>query len=255
LLSPEAALGGFGIAMPCEGEPLQKSFVVGRFIAPLIATALLAEAAVCFAGPVRGARANLHARPADLCPAAPGGFGLLDDGDFSQAQYPGGQINYKRGQTLAPSWVVTHRNVDFTGADFETPGNLCTIDLDGTRRHAHAVGGVAHAAVATTPSVSYQLTFIFSGNGCSPGPETKTMRIEAGDASQLFQWDIANGHDAEHGVYANEAWTFTAMSETTTLTFRSLDPEPSNCGPVIGALSLTQVSGAPNPRGAHAGAR
>lgn len=223
---------------------MQTRFVVRRSIAPLVAMAFLAEVAVCFAGPARAHRANLHARPADLCPAAPGGFGLLDDGDFSQAQYPGGHINYKRGQTLAPSWVVTHRNIDFTGADFETPGNLCTIDLDGTRKHAHAVGGVAHAAVATAPSASYQLTFIFSGNGCSPGPETKTMRIEAGDASQLFQWDIANGHDAEHGVYANEAWTFVATSETTTLTFRSLDPEPSNCGPVIGALSLTQISGA-----------
>jgi Protein of unknown function (DUF642) len=178
---------------------------------------------------------------ASNCPAAPGGSGILTDGDFSQAPYPGTHVNYRKGQMLAPDWFVTRHNIDFSGTDFNTPGGLCMIDLDGTRNGGrHSVGAVAHAPIPTTPGAMYTLTFLFSANGCAPGPTIKVMRIQAGHERTDFQWDISNGHDAEHGDYDQESWTFTATDSYTRLSFRSLDPEPSNCGPVIGALSLIQ---------------
>ncbi len=79
---------------------------------------------------------------------------------------------------------------------------------------------------------------MFSGNGCSPGQDNKTMLVRAGSAQTKFVWNVAAGHDAEHGAYERETWWFRADSDRTTLRFISLDQRPSNCGHVIGALSL-----------------
>ncbi len=186
---------------------------------------------------------------ASNCPASPSGSGILTDGDFSQAPDPGSWQGIKVGTEFAPDWVVAQNTIDFygpTGA-WHVPGNLCSVDLDGSG--PSGVGAIAHTPTETTAGTTYNVTFLFSGNRhCARyqrGPRIKTMLVEAEAQAKtqggVFYWNTAHNHDAEHGVFTIESWTFKAVDRTTTLEFQSLDqPITSNCGPVVAAISLTQ---------------
>jgi hypothetical protein len=185
--------------------------------------------------------------PNQNCPSASGGSGILSDGDFSQAPYPGPHQTFGKGQSPAPDWIVTLRSVDLAGSDYITPGSVCSVDLDGSSDPA--VGAIAHSPVATTSGTHYTVSFLLSGNhSCQHqptyrrGPRIKKMVVEAaGQSSPVFTFDTAKGHDAQHGFFNQETWSFTASSQSTTLTLKSLDrPIGSWCGPVIAIISLTQ---------------
>jgi len=68
------------------------------------------------------------------------------------------------------------------------------------------------------------------------------MLIEAAGQSEQLTWDTSSGHDAQNGDFEQETWSFTATGSRTGLKFESLDPKPRRavCGPVIGAISVTQ---------------
>jgi len=170
------------------------------------------------------------------CPAWPGGSGLLDDGDFHLAPEPMPSERYSKGQIFANGWKVAKRTVDFVGTYWPGPSGVCSVDLDGDN-----VGAVTHAGFRVTPSAAYTVTFQFSGAGQCP-PTVKTMMISAAGQSQQFSWDTSNNNDAEHGVFQQMTWGFTAPASTlrADLKFSSLDPPGSGCGPVIAAISVTQ---------------
>jgi hypothetical protein len=170
------------------------------------------------------------------CPAWPGGSGLLKDGDFHEAVYPGSWQDFTNGQRFAPDWLVTKRSIDLNGTYFMSPDGICAVDLDG-----YEPGAIVHRAFATTPSASYTVTFLFSGNG-SNYPTIKKIRVEAAGQSETLTWDISNGHDAQHGDFDQESWAFVAMSSRTRLRFRSLDTVEAGYqnGPVVAAISVTQ---------------
>jgi Protein of unknown function (DUF642) len=183
------------------------------------------------------------------CPAASGGTGVLSDGDFSQAPDPGSWQGIKAGTKFAPYWTVSQRTIDFYGPTnaWPVPGGLCSVDLDGSG--PQGVGGIAHSPTDTTPGATYTVGFLFSGNRhCARyqhGPRIKTLLVEAASLREtqatLFYWDTAHGHDANHGFFANETWSFTAVDRRTQFVFTSLDrPITSNCGPVVAAISVTE---------------
>src|ERR1700722_19855666 len=71
----------------------------------------------------------------ETCPAWPAGSGLLADGDFSGAPYPGPSwITLKKGERIGPRWKVVRNTIDFVGGYFATPSGVCSIDLDGDFR-------------------------------------------------------------------------------------------------------------------------
>lgn len=178
-----------------------------------------------------------------LCPQAPGGSGILPDGDFSQAYIPGGSGDggYSKGQTLAPDWTVTRRTINFVGPQFWNMAGLCSVDLDGGN-----VGAIQSAPFATIPGASYSLTFLLSGNGCCGGgnpPTVKTMKIKIDGQSTILQWDTSNNNDVEHGIWAAESWTFHATGSTAVLQFFSRDkPHKSTRGAVIAGLSINETT-------------
>ena len=92
---------------------------------------------------------------ADNCPALPSGTGILRDGDFSRADYPGSNVpTYSAGQHFAPKWVVTGKTIDFAGSYFKTPNGLCSVDLDGTPGPGGILhGGFRRRRVRNTPSL------------------------------------------------------------------------------------------------------
>jgi choice-of-anchor C domain-containing protein len=205
-----------------------------RFIVGFVAIAV-AGAGASAGATVLPQVQSVAARFATTCPAYSGGSGLLADGDFSQAPYPGSMwVTYYRGATFAPDWEVTRKSIDFAGGYFDTPEGLCSVDLDGDL----SLGGIVHAPFATVSGTKYEVTFLFSGNGFSV-PTVKTMLAKAAGQSAQFTWDVSGGNDAKNGDFLTESFTFTADRPETRLTFRSQDPKGSCCGPVVAAISVT----------------
>jgi hypothetical protein len=195
-----------------------------------------------------------HARPAWIaprtnCQPAPNGFGLLTDGDFSEAPDPGGIQGIPVGTRFAPDWIVTLRTIDFygrTGA-WPVPGGLCSVDLDGSG--PQGVGAIAHAPMMLDVHHPYTLSFLFSGNtNCAPfqhGPSVKTLLVEVAGQhrtqGRIFYWETAHHHDANHGIFKEVSWSFHALELWNQVVFESLDrPINSNCGPVIAGMSLVE---------------
>ncbi len=114
---------------------------------------------------------------------------------------------------------------------------MCSLDLDGTP----GAGGVATATFPTTKGDVYDVGFLFSGNGAC-APRFKVMIVAAAGKEQTFTWDIAGHHDAQHGFFQEESWSFTAAGAQTSIAFVSRDPKPQSatCGPVLTAVSVTK---------------
>jgi len=68
------------------------------------------------------------------------------------------------------------------------------------------------------------------------------MQVSAAGQAQQFTWNTASGNSANNGVFQTQTWSFAANGPTATLQFTSLDPKKSGCGPVVAAISVTQVS-------------
>lgn len=108
-----------------------------------LTVALGVDPAAAVAGsPLAGIDGSIMVAQSGNCPAAPGGTGLLTDGDFSGAQWPGVLKTYSAGQEFAPDWLVMEATIDLNGTYFQTPNGLCSVDLDGTPgygavRHEH----------------------------------------------------------------------------------------------------------------------
>jgi hypothetical protein len=179
------------------------------------------------------------------CPGWPAGSGLLADGDFSEAPDPAVTQGLRVGTEFAPHWIVRERTIDFYGPGdaWKVPSNACVVDLDGSG--SMGAGAIAHSPVETKIGRTYTLGFLFSGNKhCAHyqhGPPIKTMLVEAAGLrttlGQIFYWNTANGHDAEHGVFEPRTWTFTATNRRTEFYFKSLDrPVTTNCGPMVAAV-------------------
>jgi hypothetical protein len=171
------------------------------------------------------------------CPAYRKGSGILTDGDFHLAADPGASyLTFNQGQRLARSWKVTTLNINLAGSTFWEFDHLCSVDLDGQS----AVGAIEHIKFPTKKGMRYTLSFLMSGNPDCP-PTTKNMKVSVPGASTRYHWNTSNGHDVRHGVVALKRVKFTAVSSRSTVTFTSLDPTGSGCGPVIGAIGVKQI--------------
>ena len=207
----------------------------------VLASVALAVAVLCAAAQTQAriVRAPfMHASAAkQRCPSWPGGTGILTDGDFHEATYPGSWIDFTAGERIAPEWLVTVQSADLNGTYFQSPDGICAIDLDG-----YEPGAIMHRPFATIPGAQYTVTFLFSGNG-SNLPAVKHLRVEAAGQHLDLRWAIAGGNDAQHGIYTQQTWVFTAITRHTKLRFLSRDrvlPGRQN-GPVVAAVSVTPV--------------
>ncbi len=124
-------------------------------------------------------------------------------------------------------------SIDLYGTGFQTPGGLCSVDLDGTP----GPGGIKSAPFATKANQKYTVSFLFSGNGyCDGEPNVKKMTVEANGQHERFTWNVQKQGYAQNGNYLQETWQFLGKAETT-LVFASNDP-PGDCGPVVAAVTV-----------------
>jgi hypothetical protein len=246
-VSYPSALNDKPVAAALKGTAMSRSFVV-LLVAAIVSFTGCSSASTgtpfSFAPPRPAA-----ARPPANCLANPRGSGILTDGDFSQAPDPGSDQGIPVGTKFAPDWVVSERTIDFYGSDvsWDEPHALCSVDLDGSGHKG--VGAITHVPVQTTVDAAYTISFILSGNvNCAPSqgnPRVKRLLVEAvsesGTIGQVFHWNTAHGHDAQHGDFSEKRFRFTALSENTSFVFQSLDrPDKSNCGPVVAGMSVTE---------------
>ena len=165
--------------------------------------------------------------------------------------------NPSNGSSVLPGWTVTTGTIDVVPSSYfqNTQGNF-SVDLIGTP----GLGGISQT-VATTPGTQYLLTFDFSINPENLTNEfgtTKIMKVSAtGGGNSILNTqqysDTAGTRTFQNMQYTQESFTFTANSNSTTITLAALLPlnlppgmtgASAQCGPVIDNLDLEPAPGA-----------
>lgn len=224
--------------------------MTSRYV-PLLGSIVVVAVAACSSNAVSppapgsgvGAQAAIHHRlsptATQTCPVGsnpptwPDATNLITDGAFNPAPLPNSFDEYT-GAIPGINWTqsVPGGTVDLVGLNewgAPSPGNECTMDLDGSSH-----GGISES-FATTPNKVYHVHFQMSGS-IDPPRHINNMQISAAGQSRTFHWDTTSspGHDVYHGVYDRKCWRFTATDSTTTLEFKSLDPPgDTNSGAII----------------------
>lgn len=132
---------------------------------------------------------------------------------------------FSAGQQIGP-WTVTRGDVHLIGAGFwQAADGVQSLDLDGGVR-----GGVARH-FATTPLLSYRLSYALAGNPAFL-PIVKTGYVAVnGQVRQQFAFDIT-GATYQDMNYTSKHLVFVATGFTTTIEFVST-AEPQGWGAVI----------------------
>jgi hypothetical protein len=190
--------------------------------------------------------------------AHPARAGVIINGSFETPSISGSFLSILAGsEPPGFGWQVTSNSVDIVttgvfGTAFD--GNQF-LDLDG-----FAPGSILES-IATTPGIQYALTFMYANNPFGPGgippPDcpfgTNCATIPA--TAQVSVWDSNTNSQLitplllTHGnsTAANLNWAspgaiaFVAIGTTTTLSFLSLDPNQSDGGIFLDAISVTAV--------------
>ena len=165
-------------------------------------------------------------------PATAQGSAQIQDGDFEQPYYYGITVFYA-GDTFN-GWHVSAGSVDLVADRYWQPeqGHQA-LDLSGD------TAGTLYQDVSTTPNQTYCLSFYLAGNPYDK-PDIKKMNVFADDTQiGYFTFDTTNTSDTNMGWRLTQV-TFTAKSNTTRLTFQSLNDSPN--GPAIDNVSLATVS-------------
>jgi hypothetical protein len=174
--------------------------------------------------------------PGNNPPSWPDPQNIITDGAFHPTSEPYTFYEYT-GVIPGIQWSqsVPGRTIDLVGLHewgAPSPGNECTVDLDGSNH-----GGISES-FATVPTQVYHVYFQLSGSiDDQPPPlHINKLRLSAAGQSEVFTWDTTSspGHDVFHGVYGRRHWKFTANDTSTTLEFRSMDPpQDQKSGAVI----------------------
>src|SRR5262249_23640076 len=141
------------------------------------------------------------------------------------------------GDTRIKGWKVGGAGVDYVSAALweSADGKMFSIDLDG----AQGAGSIEQA-VATTPDITYVVTFAMAG--APDGPRrVKTMHVSAnGGNTAAYSFDTSHQRFSKMG-WVDEVYVFTATSDTTVLKFESMTD--TGWGPVIDNVRIEPARG------------
>ncbi len=173
---------------------------------------------------------------------------LVANGSFEEGVSIRGAPYYfnelSAGSTDITGWTVVgsgSRVADYIGIRFDTPYGDRSVDLDGYYTGQTGNGGIQQD-IATVAGGVYELTFAMAGNP-EGGPSLKTMTVSAGDTVDMFSFDTT-GHTMQSMGWITESFTFTALSDTTTLLFQSTTNAPGDpigYGPVLDNVSVVAI--------------
>ena len=166
--------------------------------------------------------------------ASAAGSNLIKNGGFDAGPQPADYQMVAKGSTAIPGWIVTMGTVDIIGPNWhDADGGTSSIDMDGTP----GPGGIAQS-FATTKGAKYAVSFALASNP-QCGPTIKRLMVTAGPAKQLYAFDSSHVSGAHMG-WQLKSFSFKAGASRTTLTFTSLDPSGSLCGPAIDAVRVSK---------------
>jgi hypothetical protein len=165
--------------------------------------------------------------------------------------FTGGKI----GTAGMPQWTVIdggpigdpdqNGSVDWIGTPWNqrtaVPGN--TVDLDGV-----TPGGIEQT-VSTIAGDSYLLSFYLTATP-KGAPSSEAILASAGATQSIFNYTVPPG-SRPNLTWVQDSIAFTATGDSTTLSFISLDsigPRGPGSGPILGGVSLTELSQALDPR-------
>src|SRR4051794_2560502 len=162
-------------------------------------------------------------------------------------------IGYGGATDTIPNWTVSGGGVDWHDSNSSVPNSMIAadsvrwVDLNGGSGSAP---GVISQTIATTPGVSYSLSFSYSGHpysGCYFGP--KPMRATAGSASTVVSADpLAEGYLNSTNIWHAASVSFTASSSSTVISFQSLENDGTCAGPLVDNVRvLPQPPAQPQP--------
>ena len=147
-------------------------------------------------------------------------------------------IGYFGASDTIPDWTVSGGGADWSDSNSSVPNSMVAaagdrfVDLNSCCGNAP---GVISQTVATTPGVSYTLSFDYSGHPYSPcyfGP--KPMRANAGSASTVVSADpLAEGYLDGTNIWHAASVSFTASSSSTVISFESLENNGTCAGPLV----------------------
>lgn len=141
-----------------------------------------------------------------------------------------GYDNYVTGSTDIPGWTVTSGDVDYISTYWKSADGDRSIDLSGY------TNGSISQSFAITKNKLYNVKFSFAGN---PGSSDVAMIVSVAGQSQRFDFNTA-GKTTDNMGWIEKEFTFKANnSETTTLTFASLND--SCCGPALDKVSVEEA--------------
>lgn len=196
-----------------------------------LAAATVVVAALAVAGPVQAATTNSFENGSFQC------AGCTPNGSFVDLTAGSTALTDASGTT---EWAVTTGSVDWIDGYWSGPNssNPYSIDLNGTDP-----GAIAQT-FATTAGATYIVSFQLSGNPDGL-PDTKTLDLNAlGNAPTQYSFTL-NTSTTNPTTHLNMGWvpetyTFTATSDSTTLTFAS--DSTGAYGPVIADVAVAPTT-------------
>jgi hypothetical protein len=147
-------------------------------------------------------------------------------------------IGYAGATDTIPGWTVSGGGVDWHDSDSSVPDSMIAADGDrlvDLNSSWYSAPGMISQTIATTPGVSYTLSFSYSGHpysGCYFGP--KPMQASAGSASTVVSADpLAEGYLDSTNIWHAASVNFTASSSSTVISFASLEDDGTCAGPLV----------------------
>ncbi len=147
----------------------------------------------------------------------------------------GGAFQQRNAPNVIGAWNITAGSVDLINTYWQPAEGGQSIDLNGGGQ------GTISQAFDTLFGATYNVTFSLSGNPDNKGGASaiKSLSASAGDHVELFNFsDTTNSRTLMKWI--EESFMFTALADTTTLSFQSL--ESGAWGPALDNVRVTLAS-------------
>jgi choice-of-anchor C domain-containing protein len=165
-------------------------------------------------------------------------FPTISNGSFESGPNPGAWTLLPTGSTAIPGWTVSSGTIDYVGTLWQASNGARSVDLNGGNT------GAISQTFPTIVGLTYNVTFDMSGNP-DGGPPLKTMNVSAGGVPTAYSYNTAvSGNTRANMKWAPKAFSFTATSANTTLTFASTTPSAPFCcyGPALDNVVVAEAT-------------
>ncbi len=154
---------------------------------------------------------------------------LNSNGSFETGTFnPGVFTQLNALNTSIDNWNVTNGSIDYIGTYWEASEGTRSIDMSGGN------AGTLTTAFSTVAGQMYTVTFDLAGNPDN-APEVKTLTVNSGSGPTTYTFNTAGKSRTNMG-WESQTFYFTATSNSTTLTFTSLNN--SVFGPALDNVSV-----------------